>query len=210
MTHTLVEQFILLWVVIDPIGTIPVFIAVAAGVAAADRWKIALKATIAATAVLLLFLVGGQFLINALGISLPAFQIAGGIVLLLFALTMIFGDSKPESEAQQWSAEEDGHSSVAIFPLAMPSLASPGAILAVVVLTDNNRFSIQEQAMTGGLMLAVMACAFVLMLAATPILRIIKMAGAALVSRIMGMILAAVAVNTVILAVIELIRTVEI
>jgi multiple antibiotic resistance protein len=210
MTHSLLEQFVLLWVVIDPIGTIPVFIAVAAGVAAADRWKIALKATIAATAVLLLFLVGGQFLINALGISLPAFQIAGGIVLLLFALTMIFGDSKPESESEQWSAEHDGHSSVAIFPLAMPSLASPGAILAVVVLTDNNRFSIQEQAMTGGIMLAVMACAFILMLAATPILRVIKMAGAALVSRIMGMILAAVAVNTVILAVIELIRTVEI
>ncbi|MAN72821.1 MAG: MarC family transcriptional regulator [Henriciella sp.] len=210
MTHSLLEQFVLLWVVIDPIGTIPVFIAVVAGVAAADRWKIAVKAIIAATFVLLLFLVGGQFLINALGISLPAFQIAGGIVLLLFALTMIFGDSKPESEAESWSAERDGHSSVAIFPLAMPSLASPGAILAVVVLTDNNRFSIQEQAMTAGVMLLVMACALILMLAATPILRVIRMAGAALVSRIMGMILAAVAVNTVILAVIELIRTVEI
>ncbi|HIG22447.1 MAG TPA: MarC family protein [Henriciella marina] len=210
MSHNLLEQFILLWVVIDPIGTIPVFIAVAAGISASERWKIALKATLAATFVLLLFLVGGQFLIDALGISLPAFQIAGGIVLLLFALTMIFGDSKPESEAQTWSAEEDGHSSVAIFPLAMPSLASPGAILAVVVLTDNNRFSIQEQAMTGGTMLLVMACAFILMLAATPILRVIRTAGAALVSRIMGMILAAVAVNTVILAVIELIRTVEI
>ncbi len=210
MSHNLLEQFILLWVVIDPIGTIPVFIAVAAGVAASERWKIALKATIAATFVLLLFLVGGQFLINALGISLPAFQIAGGIVLLLFALTMIFGDSKPETEAEKWSATEDGHSSVAIFPLAMPSLASPGAILAVVVLTDNNRFSVQEQAMTGVVMLLVMACAFVLMVASTPILRVIRMAGAALVSRIMGMILAAVAVNTVILAVIELVRTVEI
>lgn len=210
MSHNLLEQFILLWVVIDPIGTIPVFIAVVAGITTSERWKIALKATLAATFVLLLFLVGGQFLINALGISLPAFQIAGGIVLLLFALTMIFGDSKPESEAQTWSAAEDGHSSVAIFPLAMPSLASPGAILAVVVLTDNNRFSVQEQAMTGGIMLLVMTCAFILMLAATPILRVIRMAGAALVSRIMGMILAAVAVNTVILAVIELIRTVEI
>lgn len=206
MSHNLLEQFILLWVVIDPIGTIPVFIAVTAALTEKARWKVAVQATIAATLVLLLFLVGGQFLINALGISLPAFQIAGGIVLLVFALTMIFGDSKPESEAAGYErSKADG--SVAIFPLAMPSLASPGAILAVVVLTDNNRFSIEQQAITAGLMLVVMLAALILMLAATPILKVIRMTGAALVSRIMGMILAAVAVNTVILAVIELIRT---
>ncbi|MEM5515873.1 MarC family protein [Henriciella sp. AS95] len=209
MSHNLLEQFILLWVVIDPIGTIPVFIAVTASVAAEKRWKIAIQAVFAATMVLLLFLIGGQFLINALGISLPAFQIAGGIVLLLFALTMIFGDSKPESEAEGYTRTK-AEGSVAIFPLAMPSLASPGAILAIVVLTDNNRFSIEQQAVTAGIMLLVMLAALILMLSATPILKVIRMTGAALVSRIMGMILAAVAVNTVILAVIELIRTVEI
>ncbi len=210
MNHNLLEQFILLWVVIDPIGTLPVFIAVVAGVDRARHWKIAVQATIAATVVLLLFLIGGQFLINALGISLPAFQIAGGIVLLIFALTMIFGDSKPESETAGFSKLDSAGGSVAIFPLAMPSLASPGAILAVVVLTDNNRFSIEQQAQTAGIMLAVMGAALVMMLAASPILKVIRMSGAALVSRVMGMILAAVAVNTVILAVIELIRTTEI
>lgn len=209
MTHTLIEQFILLWVVIDPIGTIPVFIAVTAAMTAAQRRRVAFQATIAATGVLLLFLVGGQFLINALGISLPAFQIAGGLVLLVFAMTMIFGDSKPESETLGYQEAPDG-ASVAVFPLAMPSLASPGAILAIVVLTDNNRFSIEQQAVTAGIMGIIMLCALSLMLLASPILRVIKLAGAALVSRIMGMILAAVAVNTVINAVIELIRTVEI
>jgi multiple antibiotic resistance protein len=209
MSHNLLEQFILLWVVIDPIGTVPVFIAVTAGMSRAQHVKTAVQATLWATFVLLLFLVGGQFLINALGISLPAFQIAGGLVLLVFAMTMIFGDSKPESEAAGYDkAKRDG--SVAVFPLAMPSLASPGAILAVVVLTDNNRFSLEQQAVTAGLMLLVMIAALILMLAATPILKVIRMSGAALVSRIMGMILAAVAVNTVILAVIELIRTTEI
>lgn len=209
MTHSLLEQFVLLWVVIDPIGTIPVFIAVVAGIDRSQHWKIAVQAAIAATAVLLLFLIGGQFLINALGISLPAFQIAGGIVLMVFALTMIFGDSKPESETAGFKPNAS-EGSVAIFPLAMPSLASPGAILAIVVLTDNNRFSIEQQAQTAGIMVLVMAAALAMMLAASPILKVIRMSGAALVSRIMGMILAAVAVNTVILAVIELIRTVEI
>ena len=206
MTHTLVEQLILLWVVIDPIGTIPVFIAVTAAMTAVQRRRVAVQATIAATSVLLIFLVGGQFLINALQISLPAFQIAGGLVLLVFAMTMIFGDSKPESEALGYEQEPDG-GSVAVFPLAMPSLASPGAILAIVVLTDNNRFSIEEQAVTAGIMVAIMLCALALMLLASPILKVIRMAGAALVSRVMGMILAAVAVNTMINAVIELIRT---
>nr|WP_233356231.1 MarC family protein [Henriciella aquimarina] len=205
----MLEQFILLWVVIDPIGTIPVFIAVVAGIDRSRHWKVAVQAAFTATLVLLFFLVAGQFLINALGISLPAFQIAGGIVLMLFALTMIFGDSKPESETLGFSGENSG-GSVAVFPLAMPSLASPGAILAIVVLTDNNRFSLEQQAVTAGIMLVVMLCALALMFCASPILRVIRPAGAALVSRIMGMILAAVAVNTVILAVIELIRTTEI
>jgi multiple antibiotic resistance protein len=142
------EQFVTLWVVIDPIGTIPVFVAVTAGIEAKKRTGVAIHAAVLAICVLMFFLVAGQFLIDALGIGLPAFQIAGGLILFLFALTMIFGDSKPKQEIGKADADEKPESP-AVFPLAVPSLASPGAMLAVVLLTDNNRFSFAEQADTG-------------------------------------------------------------
>jgi multiple antibiotic resistance protein len=89
----------------------------------------------------------------------------------------------------------------AIFPLAVPSLASPGAMLAIVLLTDNNRFSVPEQAVTAAVMLCVLGIALLCMLLAGPILRVIRRSGAAIVSRVMGMVLAAVAVDNVIEAV---------
>ena len=94
----LLERFVTLWVVIDPIGTIPVFIAVTAGLDAAARRSTAFMATLVSAGVLLFFLVFGQILIDALGISLLSFQVAGGIVLFLFALSMIFGEPKPEQD----------------------------------------------------------------------------------------------------------------
>ena len=94
MTPSVFEQFVILWVVIDPIGTIPVFVAVTAGLERPALRRIAAQAALVAAIVLGFFLVLGQFLIDALGISLPAFQIAGGMILFLFALTMIFGTSQ--------------------------------------------------------------------------------------------------------------------
>ena len=204
--QSIFEEFVILWVVIDPIGTIPVFVAVTAGIEPSKRSGVALHAALVAAGVLIFFLVAGQFLINALGISLAAFQIAGGLVLFLFALTMIFGDSKPQAETKDLGTDSK-QNSPAIFPLAVPSLASPGAMLAVVLLTDNNRFSIPEQAVTAGVMVSVVAVAYLLMLAAGPILKVIGLSGAAIVSRVMGMILGAVAVDHVIAAIIELIGT---
>jgi len=206
MTEEIIEQFVMLAVVIDPIGTIPVFIAVTKGMKPSERPRIALIAAATAALVLAFFLVAGQFLFHALGVSLPAFQIAGSLILFLFALTMIFGDSKPKAETESVN-EPSKEASPAIFPLAVPSLASPGAMLAVVLLTDNNRFSIPEQSITAGIMLSVVAVAYLLMLAAGPIIKVIKVSGAEIVSRVMGMILAAVAVENIIEAILELIRT---
>ncbi|RBW56017.1 MarC family protein [Ruegeria sp. A3M17] len=208
--NSLLEHFVTLWVVIDPIGTIPVFIAVTAGLGAAARRKTALLAAFISAGVLLFFLVFGQLLIEALDIGLNSFQVAGGIILFLFALTMIFGESKQEVE--QRAAEDDQEdkfhkANPAIFPLAVPSLASPGAMLAVVILTDNNRFSVADQGITALVMLSVVAIAFVLMLLAEPIIRLIGHSGAAIISRIMGMILASVAVNSVLSAMLEIFKT---
>ena len=192
---TFLKEFISLWVVIDPIGSIPVFIAITAGMSAAARRAMAVKATVIATAILLFFLIAGQILLEALDIHLEAFQIAGGIVLFLFALTMIFGDSKIDDEKKQITGDDLGH--LAVFPLAVPSLASPGAMLAVVMLTDNHRYSASEQVFTAGAMLAVLAITLILFLLAGPIQRLIGESGASIVSRVMGLVLASVAVDNI-------------
>ena len=204
--HSIFEQFVTLWVVIDPVGTIPVFVAVTASIEAQKRTGIAIQASVLAICVLLFFLVAGQFLIDALGIGLLSFQIAGGLILFVFAQTMIFGDAKPKREISEVETGEEPESP-AVYPLAVPSLASPGAMLAVVLLTDNNRFSYAEQAVTAGLLIIVVGFALILMLLASPILKLIGTSGAAIVSRVMGMILASVAVDNIIQAVLELIRT---
>ena len=191
------KEFITLWVVIDPIGTIPVFLAVTAGLSSTRQRSIAIKSTLIAGLILLFFIVGGQVLMEGLNIHLEAFQIAGGIILFLFAITMIFGDGKPATEQKQF----DGNiSHLAVFPLAMPSLASPGAMLSVVMLTDNHRYSLEQQAVTSVMMATVMICSLALLLLASPIQRVIGTAGASIISRVMGLILASVAVDNILQA----------
>ncbi len=184
-----VATFIIFFAVIDPIGTVPVFVAVTANFDDNARNKIALIATLVASAVLLFFVVAGELILIAMSIPLPAFQVAGGIILFLFALTMIFGESKPDAEVRLVR----DHHETAIFPLAVPSIASPGAMLAAVLLTENNRFSIWEQAQTVAVMLSVLLVAYILMLLASRINRLIGSSGASVVSRVMGLILASVA-----------------
>jgi multiple antibiotic resistance protein len=191
----LIREFITLFVVIDPIGSLPVFLYATTNVPPALHRRFAVRAVAVATAVLLAFLVAGQVLLEALGLRLGSFQIAGGIVLLLFALTMIFGDSRPRQEIEE--AQRD-HLSGAVFPLAMPSIASPGAMLAIVILTDNHRHSIAEQAMTAGVLVVVLLLTLGLLLAASWINRFIGTTGASIISRVMGIILATVAVDAVI------------
>jgi multiple antibiotic resistance protein len=188
----LLREFVTLFVVIDPIGTVPVFLFAVRGVPRVLHRRFAIRGVLVAGGILLAFLAGGQWLIESLGLRLGAFQIAGGIVLFLFALTMIFGDSKPDREIHD--AERD-YLSGAVFPLAMPSIASPGAMLAVVVLTDNHRNSVPEQMVTAFVLLLVLILTLGLLLAATQVHRLIGATGASIVSRVMGIILATVAVD---------------
>jgi len=196
----ILQEFVTLWVVIDPIGTLPVFLAVTAGMSAAQRRSVAIRAIVVSFIVLALFLVLGQVVLEALGLALPSFQIAGGIVLFLFALSMIFGHSKPEEEI----AEAERVRQTSVFPVAIPSIASPGAMLTVVILTDNDRFSIAHQALTGALMAVVLAATLAILLAANPLYRVLGSTGAAVISRVMGMILAAVAVDAVLRALVAI------
>lgn len=185
--------FVFFFAVIDPVGTVPVFIAVTSDIDAAARRGVALRAAVIAALILLFFIVAGELILDAIGIPLPAFQVAGGIVLFLFALTMIFGDGKPEEELKLANAVNEK----AVFPLAVPSIASPGAMMAAVLLTENRSHTVFQQSQTALVMLSVLVIVYILMLIAGPIQRVIGNTGASVVSRVMGLILASVAMAAV-------------
>lgn len=194
------SEFVMMWVLIDPIGTIPVFLAVTAGAARASRLAIALRAVLIAGALLLFFLLGGRLLLRAVGISLDSFQIAGGIVLFLFALTMIFGPPKAEQDIEEAESAESARDK-AVFPLAIPSIASPGAMLGAVLLTDSPAFDPLQDALNISVIVVVLLATLGLLLIAERIHRLIGDSGVSVLSRIMGLILAAVAVDSVLEAV---------
>ena len=189
----LVATFIFFFAVIDPVGTIPVFISVTGPFEEKIKRTIAFRATFYSAVILIFFVVAGELILTAMSIPLSAFQIAGGIVLFLFALTMIFGQSKPEEELKMTTSFNE----TAIFPLAVPSIASPGAMLAAVLLTENPRYSIWEQFQTSLVMVSVLLIVLLLMLAASPIHRLIGNGGAIIISRVMGLILASLAVSSI-------------
>lgn len=185
--------FITFFAVVDPIGTVPVFLAVTRQFDEKSQRRIALMATLTAAAVLLFFVVAGELILNAMSIPLSAFQISGGIVLFLFALTMIFGESKPDEELRLLNNQRE----TAIFPLAVPSIASPGAMLAAVLLTEDSLYTLTEQALTFVVLISVLIVTYLLMLMSGKINKVIGLSGASVVSRIMGVILAAVAITNV-------------
>lgn len=193
----LIGKFILLFTIIDPIGSVPVFIAVTAGVDSSIRRRVALRACAISAGVLLAFVIGGQFLLDAIGIQLSAFRVAGSIILFLFALDMIFGQSKPESEVHDAELARERALDLAVYPMAIPSIAGPGSILAAMVLTDNSTSSIASQATTAIMMVVVIGIVFGCMLLADRIQNLIKDVGASIVSRVMGLITAAIAADGV-------------
>ena len=150
-------------------------------------------AAVVAAGILLFFVAVGEPILRAMGVPLPAFKIAGGIILFLFALTMIFGESKPEVEKNMLKSVEE----TAVFPLATPSIASPGAMMAVFLLTENKSHTLLDQLSTALIMLLVVSSAYGLMLIADPISKVIGNGGASIISRVMGLILASVAATSV-------------
>lgn len=191
--NDVLATFVFFFAVIDPIGTVPVFIAVTSHYGERTKRRIALKATFMAMVVLLFFVIAGELVLTSVNVPIEAFQVAGGIVLFLFAMSMIFGEPKPEEEMKMAC---DG-SATAIFPLAVPSIASPGAMLAAVLMTNNSKFNIIEQVQTTLIILSVLLIVFIFMLIAGFIYRIIGQNGASIISRVMGIILASVAVTSV-------------
>jgi len=188
------KDFATIWTTIDPIANVAIFAGLTASLTRAERHLTALRASLYATIILVVAVVAGQIILDAIGIHMHSLKVAGGIILFLFALKMIFGglDSKP-------GLPEAGRD-LAVFPLAVPSLAGPGAIMAVIVLTDDDVYSVPEQIQTGLVMLVVLLVTYICLRFSDVILRVIGQQGAAVLVRVMGIILASLAVEIVLTA----------
>ncbi|TRX03008.1 MarC family protein [Candidatus Methylobacter oryzae] len=192
MINKIIYDAIVIWVTIEPIGSVALFAALTAGLSSKERRRTAIMATVYSAIILLCAIVVGQIILTAMGIRLVSLQIAGGIILFLFGLQMVFGRM-----AATFSQPEAGHD-IAVFPLAIPSIVGPETIMVVILLTDNHLHSIAAQAITAAVMLCILAVTCVLMLLSEHLLRIIGTNGAAILERIMGIILAALSVNLII------------
>ena len=179
--------------VIDPLGSVPVYLEATKHFDNKYKKRVAIRASAIAFFVLLFFIVIGQLILEGMNVTLNAFQISGGVILFLFALTMIFGSGKPESEKHLIK----DYKHVTIFPVAIPSIASPGAIMAVVLMTDNHIYSINQQLITTFLVLFVVALTGILLLVAANVQKRIGEYGITVISKIMGLILASYAVQSV-------------
>lgn len=189
----IIKTIFFLFAVIDPIGTVPVYLEATKHFDDNYKRKIALRSTVVAFGVLFFFIVVGQIIMESMDITLDAFQISGGVILFLFALTMIFGAGKPNSEIHKIK----DYKHVTIFPIAIPSIASPGAIMAVVLLTDNHIYSFQEQTITTILVIIVMVITSILLLMANKVQEKIGEYGITVISKIMGLILASYATQCI-------------
>ena len=190
-----VTAFVTLFVVIDPVGLAPVFIALTPGMGAAERRRIGFRALAIAAVLLMIFGLAGEAILSAIGISIPAFRIAGGMLLFLTALDMLFERRTARREGQGQGEPPDHDPSV--FPLAMPLLAGPGA-LATMILLMGQAPGIAHMAMINLAMLAVLAIAMVLFHLATPLAHVLGRTGVMVVTRLLGMLLAALSVQFVI------------
>src|SRR5262245_4397166 len=170
----------MIWVTIEPIGSVLLFTALTPTLTPEERKKIAIKACVYAAVLLLAAIIVGQILLAAMNIKLISLQLAGGIVLFLFGVQMIFG------KASEVTANAEAGHDIAVFPLAVPSIVGPESITAVVLLTDNQLFSIPMQALTAAVALAILGITCLLMLLSESILRIIGKSGALLLERVMG------------------------
>jgi len=192
MLDNALTDFVSLFVILDPIGTVPIYLSVTGESEPMLVRRIAREAVLIAGGVLLGFLVLGQILLHAMHVSMDSFQVAGGIVLFLFAMTMVFGIE--HSGASHMNPRHNP----AVFPLAMPAIAGPGPILTVVVLTDNDRHEYTQQAQTACVLLVVLLLQWILLRLAEPIQRRLGHGGTNILSRVMGLILAGVSVETVV------------
>jgi multiple antibiotic resistance protein len=190
----LLTSFVALFIIIDPIGLTPVFIAITQGMDDTLRRKVALRSVLVSAFVISLFIVGGETVLGFIGISMPAFRIAGGILLFLTALDMLF---QRRSKRRENQTEQELVDDPSVFPLAIPLIIGPGAI-ATVILIAGAKPGLVGIASTGFITALVLLTVFVFFSAASRIEKLLGKTGIDVLTRLLGMLLAALSVQFVI------------
>jgi multiple antibiotic resistance protein len=193
-----ISALLTLLVVVDPVGLVPTFLAVTEGLPHAARRSVAVRASIIAGVILIGTALIGDWLLHTLSISLPAFRIAGGLLLFSIASEMVFGVRLRRESREAEEAVEEHVRNIAAFPLAIPLLAGPGAITATVLLAGRANGNLTLIAVLIGVVVLVAAACFVAFLFAERIGRAIGRTGNIVLSRLLGVLLAALAVQYVV------------
>jgi len=189
-----ITAFATLFVVIDPPGIVPLFIALTQGMDDAHRRRLALRACVIAGVLLTLFGLFGESLLGFIGISMPAFRIAGGILLFLTALDMLFERRTQRREGQHADPNHDP----SVFPLATPLIAGPGAIATMILLMGQSGGDWRGAATVLALLALMLLATYLFLLASPPIERLLGRTGTVVITRLLGMLLAALSVQFVI------------
>ncbi len=186
------------FVIIDPLGLMPLFLALTRGQQAAQRRRDALRAVLLASLILFLFALFGHAILNLFGISLPAFRIAGGLLLFIIALEMLF---EKRAERRERSARGEAGTAarddIWVFPLGIPLIAGPGAITSVILLMDRHSQDLVAQALVLAVLVAVLALTLALFWLVAAAERFMSDTAVRAITRLLGIILAALAVQFV-------------
>jgi multiple antibiotic resistance protein len=198
MVDQLIKFFVVFFVVVEPISLIPLFAGLTVGASAAYKKKMACKASAIALGICVLFaLVGAKFL-DIMGISLSSFRIAGGTLLFLIALEMVFARTSSTKSTKPEKAGAKSREDISVFPLAFPFIAGPGALATILLASGEVRGKPLEFVAFLGVVVLVLLVCWILMLATPRLMRVVGVTGANVMSRLSGVVLAALAVQFIV------------
>ena len=198
MVDELLKFFVLFFVIVEPISLVPLFAALTEGADQTFRRRMALRAVLVAGLVLALFAVGGAWFLQTMGISIAAFRIAGGIMLFLIALEMVFARESGTRTTSEEKDESRKRADISVFPLAFPFIAGPGALAIVLLTFGASRSDVPLSFGLFGVVLLVLAITYALMRLTPLVMKVMGVTGANVVNRLSGVVLAALAVQFII------------
>jgi multiple antibiotic resistance protein len=199
LTETAIYAFVTFFVVLDPLGMGPIFIGLTRGETAAFRRQMAIRGIVIAAIILFVFAFAGDFLLRALGVSIAAFRIAGGVLLFLISFDMLFAHATPIRRTTEREDEEaESKHDISVFPLAIPLIAGQGGLTSVVLLMGRAGSNPVMEAIVLGTMALVLVITLAVLLAADQFTKWLGETGTNVISRVLGIILAALAVQFVI------------
>jgi multiple antibiotic resistance protein len=197
MLEQAIHSFARLFVTADPIGIAPIFIAVAGSHSTSDQRSVALRAVLVAGGILVAFALFGDAILAFFGVTIPAFEVAGGLLLFVIGFQMVFAKGDAKREGPSAPPDPGALTEMAVFPLAIPMISGPGAISATVLLASQEDRDVTGRTILIATIVVLMALTYTVMLLAGPLNRILGVTGRVVVTRLLGVILAAMAMDFV-------------